>query len=109
MGRTFNHMLQVLRLTEITDTQCGFKLFPGDLARALATVQRLEGFAFDVELLLLAKHWGFAAKEVGVRWSHIEASRVMAVRHSVEMFGEMLRLWWWKIRGTLHSRPVELR
>jgi dolichyl-phosphate beta-glucosyltransferase len=109
MGRTFNHMLQALRLTEITDTQCGFKLFPGDLARALATVQRLDGFAFDVELLLLAKHWGFATKEVGVRWSHIEASRVMAVRHSIEMFGEMLRLWWWKTRGTLDSRPVELR
>jgi dolichyl-phosphate beta-glucosyltransferase len=109
MGRAFNLMLRALRLTEITDTQCGFKLFPGDLARALATAQRLDGFAFDVELLLLASHWGFAAKEIGVRWRHIEASRVMAVRHSIEMFGEMLRLWWWQVRGTLQSRPEELR
>lgn len=109
MGRTFNLMLRMLRLTEIMDTQCGFKLFPGDLARALARAQRLDGFAFDVELLLLASHWGFTAKEVGVRWSHIEASRVMAVRHSMEMFGEMLSLWWWKTRGKLESRPVVLQ
>jgi dolichyl-phosphate beta-glucosyltransferase len=109
MGRTFNLLLRTLHLTEITDTQCGFKLFPGDLARALANAQRLDGFAFDVELLLLAHHWGFAAKEIGVRWSHIEASRVMAVRHSLEMFGEMLRLWWWKARGDLQARPEELR
>jgi dolichyl-phosphate beta-glucosyltransferase len=108
MGRTFNLMLRALRLTEITDTQCGFKLFPGDLARALAAAQRLEGFAFDVELLLLARHWGFATTEIGVRWSHIEASRVMAVRHSLEMFGEMLRLWWWQTRGSLQPRPEEL-
>lgn len=109
MGRIFNLMLRASRLTEISDTQCGFKLFPGDLARALASVQRLDGFAFDVELLLLASHWDFAAKEVGVRWSHIEASRVMAVRHSIEMFSEMLRLWWWKARGTLASPPAGLR
>jgi len=109
MGRTFNLMLRALRLTKISDTQCGFKLFPGDLARALATAQRLDGFAFDVELLLLASHWGYAANEVGVRWSHIEASRVMAVRHSIEMLREMLCLWWWKNRGGLEPPPAGLR
>ena len=108
MGRTFNLMLRMLQLTKIRDTQCGFKLFPGDLARALATVQRLDGFAFDVELLLLADHWGYGSKEIGVRWHHVEASRVMAVRHSTEMFGAMLRLWWWRVRGNLDPPPKGL-
>ena len=109
MGRSFNVMLRALRLTRIRDTQCGFKLFPGKLARALATVQRLDGFAFDVELLLLADRWGFDPKEIGVQWHHVEASRVMAVRHSSEMFGDMLRLWWWRARGRLGDRPEDLK
>jgi dolichyl-phosphate beta-glucosyltransferase len=108
MGRTFNRMLRFLGLTSILDTQCGFKLFPGDLARALATVQRLDGFAFDVELMLIADHWGFETKEVGVRWQHVEASRVMAVRHSAQMFRDMLKLWWWRGLGQFCGPPENL-
>ena len=108
MGRTFNLILRRLRLTGIRDTQCGFKLFPGELARALAGVQRLDGFAFDVELLLLAESWGFELNEVGVRWNHVEASRVMAVKHSKEMFTDAMRLWWWRALGKLSSRPEAL-
>jgi dolichyl-phosphate beta-glucosyltransferase len=109
MGRTFNLMLRLLRLTTSRDTQCGFKLFPGDLARALSDVQRLNGFAFDVELLLLASSWGFEVNEIGVRWSHVEASRVMAVRHSAEMFRDSLRLWWWRLFAKLPPRPKALK
>ena len=108
MGRTFNLILRMMRLTGIRDTQCGFKLFPGELARALAGVQRLDGFAFDVELLLLADSWGFDLKEVGVRWNHIEASRVMAVKHSKEMFADTMRLCWWRAFGKLSPRPGAL-
>lgn len=108
MGRGFNLILRGLRLTRIRDTQCGFKLFPGDLARAVSRVQRLDGFAFDVELLLLADHWGVALNEVGVRWNHVEASRVMPGRHSLEMFRDALRLYWWKTTGKLAPRPEGL-
>jgi dolichyl-phosphate beta-glucosyltransferase len=108
MGRSFNLILRLLRLTRIRDTQCGFKLFPGELARALSGVQRLNGFAFDVELLLLADSWGFEIREIGVRWNHVEASRVMAVKHSGEMFGDSLRLWWWKACGKLAPAPKAL-
>jgi dolichyl-phosphate beta-glucosyltransferase len=109
MGRTFNLILRALRLTEIADTQCGFKLFPGDLASALAEVQQLDGFAFDVELLLIARSWGFGLKEVAVRWNHVEASRVLAGKHSMEMFRDTLRLWWWRASGTLAGRPDWLK
>lgn len=109
MGRTFNLILRALRLTEIGDTQCGFKLFPGELARALTAAQQLDGFAFDVELLLLAASWGFDLKEVAVRWNHVEASRVMAGKHSIEMFRDTLRLWWWRARGRLAKRPDSLK
>ncbi len=108
MGRTFNLIVRMLGLSGIHDTQCGFKLFPGSLARALAAVQRLDGFAFDVELLVIARSWGYPVHEVGVRWRHIEASRVLAIRHSAQMLRDLLRLWWWRTSGALPPAPKDL-
>jgi dolichyl-phosphate beta-glucosyltransferase len=105
MGRTFNLAIRALGLTRLADTQCGFKLFPGDLARDLASAQKLDGFAFDVELLVLARHWGCNINEVGVHWEHVEASRVMAVRHSSQMMRDALKVWWWRATRRLPARP----
>ncbi len=106
MGRTFNLLVRLLAVRGLADTQCGFKLFPGSLARDLARAQRLDGFAFDVELLLLARHWGSAVREVPVRWDHVEASRVQALRHSSQMLRDLLRLLWWRAAGRLAPRPA---
>jgi dolichyl-phosphate beta-glucosyltransferase len=108
MGRTFNLAVRALVLPGIHDTQCGFKLYPGSLGRALAREQRIAGFAFDVELLVLARRWGFEIVEVPVRWQHVEASRVHAVRHSSQMIRDVLRLWLRSISGRLPSRPASL-
>lgn len=105
MGRVFNLAVRVLVLPGIYDTQCGFKLFSGELGRALAAAQRIAGFAFDVELMFLARRWGFQVVEVPVRWSHVEASRVRPGRHSVEMLGDLLRLRWRAVAGRLPPPP----
>jgi dolichyl-phosphate beta-glucosyltransferase len=105
MGRTFNLMVRALRLSRLHDTQCGFKLYPGRLANALAAVQRLNGFAFDVEHLVIAESWGHQVDEVAVRWQHVGASRVIALRHSSQMMRDLLRLWWWRLTRALPPRP----
>jgi len=105
MGRTFNLMVRAFGLSRLHDTQCGFKLFPGSLANTLAAVQRLDGFAFDVEYLVVAESWGHPIHEVAVRWQHKEASRVLAMRHSGQMMRDLLRLWWWRSTRSLPRRP----
>jgi len=109
MGRTFNLAVQALMLPGIRDTQCGFKLFPGPLGRALAAAQRTDGFAFDVELLCLARRWGTQVLEVPVRWRHVEASRVQPIRHSAQMLRDLLRLSLRSLAGTLPRAPGNLR
>lgn len=106
MGRCFNLLVRLLVLPGIGDTQCGFKLFPGNRARALASVQRLSGFTYDVELLVLAVHWGMTIVERGVIWRHIEASRVLPIRHSAQMFRDLLRLALWRVFGALPDPPA---
>lgn len=99
MGRVFNFAVRALAVPAVFDTQCGFKLFDGDLARRCAAAQRLDGFAFDVELLFLTRAWGREITEVPVRWRHVEASRVQLVRHSLDMFLDLLRIGSWRVFG----------
>jgi len=108
MGRIFNLAVRALVLPGIHDTQCGFKLFPGDLGRTLAAAQRIDGFAFDVELLFLARRWGTPVVEVPVHWHHVGASRVQPLLHSAEMLRDLV---WLRLRAAVgalaqrHPRP----
>jgi dolichyl-phosphate beta-glucosyltransferase len=76
MGKTFNALVRFLTGIPFRDTQCGFKLLRGDDARALAAEMREEGFAFDVELILLARRRGIEIREVPVTWRNDARSRV---------------------------------
>jgi dolichyl-phosphate beta-glucosyltransferase len=97
MGRIFNLALRMMGLTRFRDTQCGFKLLDGELARRLAGTMRLDGFAFDVEMLARAQRLGVTIAEVPVRWYHVDASRVRPLRHGLQMLRDALRvrLWLW--------------
>src|SRR5262249_37734332 len=59
IGNTFNWIVQSLILKGIFDTQCGFKMFRHDVAHDLFSVARLNGFAFDVEILYIARLRGY--------------------------------------------------
>ena len=76
----FNVVVQLLVVSGIRDTQCGFKLFTADAARLIFGAARLDGFAFDVEAVYLAKRAGLAVTEVGVTWRNDEATRVTTLR-----------------------------
>jgi len=92
MGKTFNKLVRLLTVQGISDTQCGFKLFRRSSCERLFGAQRIEGFAFDVELLFLADRMGLVVREVPVRWINSPMSRVSAVRDSARMLADIIRL-----------------
>lgn len=92
MGRAFNRLVQLLFLSAIHDTQCGFKLFRGTVARQLFAVLQTDGFAFDVEILWRARLAGYRMQEVPVQWINSGARRVKPLRHSFEMSRDVIRL-----------------
>jgi len=92
MGKSFNLLVQSLFLPGIWDTQCGFKLFRGELARSLFAGLVTDGFAFDVEILWRARNRGCRIEEVPVRWLNSDSSRVLPLRHSSQMLRDLLRL-----------------
>jgi glycosyltransferase involved in cell wall biosynthesis len=60
----------------VADTQCGFKFFQGDVARALFARSRTDGFAFDLEVVALAQQAGLGVTEVPVEWADAAGSTV---------------------------------
>ena len=92
MGKTFNAIVRRVTGLPIRDTQCGFKLFRGEDARALATRMREDGFSFDVELLLLAKRRGLTVREVPVTWRNDAGSRVSPLEDALAMLLSLPRI-----------------
>ena len=92
MGRAFNLIVSTLAVRGFQDTQCGFKLFRRAALEPVFRGLKTQGFAFDVELLLLARRRGLRIREVPVRWINSPDSRVRAVRDSALMLREILRM-----------------
>lgn len=99
-GIIFNRIVQCLLLPGLYDTQCGFKCFARPTAQRLFRAQRLPGFAFDVELLYLARRHGYQIKEVGVRWNYGRKTSVHFVRDGLRMLRDILRIRWYTFRGS---------
>ncbi len=105
-GRCFNALLRRMTGIPFHDTQCGLKLFRAEVAKEVFRYQRLDGFAFDAELVVLAVRLGFEVKEVAVRWSHDSDSRVSMLRDSVAMSRDMVRIVRRLRQGKVHSLGV---
>ncbi len=85
MGRVFNGLIQFLLLPGIEDSQCGFKCFSARSAEFLFSRQTTEGFAFDVEILFLAREQGMSIVEVPITWHYMDVSSVHPLRDTWRM------------------------
>jgi dolichyl-phosphate beta-glucosyltransferase len=92
-GRTFNRLLRWSARIPFKDTQCGLKLFRADAARQLFRNQQLDGFAFDIELVLVAMQLNLRIDEVPIHWAHASGSKVSLVRDSFRMARDARRVW----------------
>ncbi len=92
MGQTFNAILRLLAGIRLRDTQCGFKAFRRRAVDAIFPRQTLDGFAFDVEVLLLAERLGLRVEDMAVEWANAEGSKVHIVRDSYRMLRDALRV-----------------
>ncbi|HEX8373366.1 MAG TPA: dolichyl-phosphate beta-glucosyltransferase [Chthoniobacterales bacterium] len=92
MGQTFNHLVRLMSRIPLRDTQCGFKAFRREVARDLFSAQTIDGFAFDVEILLLAKRRRYKMADLPVEWHNSIASKVHIVHDSLQMLWDIWRL-----------------
>jgi dolichyl-phosphate beta-glucosyltransferase len=91
-GRAFNLLVRLATGLPFWDTQCGFKAFRLGVCRPILQAARIDGFAFDVELLYLAQRAGLRIREIPVRWNHSEGSKVQFFKDSLRMLREVIAL-----------------
>lgn len=108
MGRGWNFFVKLLAIRGIEDTQCGFKLFKEDAAKKLFSKIKVyknhkvgDPFtgAWDVEVLLLARKFGYKIAQVPVVWRHVKTTRVHPLKDSIRMFRDLLLIRWADLRG----------
>jgi glycosyltransferase involved in cell wall biosynthesis len=75
-GQVYNLAMRTALGLDLADTQCGFKLYRRDAARAIFSRQKLERFSFDAEVLFIARKLGFRITEIPVRWNNVEGTKV---------------------------------
>ncbi len=90
MGRIFNLFVRMAGLSGFEDTQCGFKMFTHASAERIFRELKTDGFAFDVEILLLARNAGLSLAEIPVQWENDPESRVHMIRDSLRMLWELV-------------------
>jgi len=90
MGKIFNFMVNMVLLKGIIDTQCGFKGFKREAVKTVFNRCKIDGFSFDVEALYLSRKYNFKIKEIPIRWENSPLSKVSPIKHSLQMFKDLI-------------------
>lgn len=102
MGRAFNHLATTATGLAMKDTQCGFKAFRSPVARLLFHFAVIDRFAFDVEILHLARSLGLRIGEVPVSWRHVPGSHIRPIADPMSMVTDL-----WRTRSRHSSIAVQ--
>ncbi|HET6268395.1 MAG TPA: glycosyltransferase family 2 protein, partial [Acidobacteriota bacterium] len=92
MGKVFNLMIRLFLPLEFRDTQCGFKMFTRAAAEVILQRMQINGFAFDVEMLMIGKELDLHICEMPVVWRNVRESKVHPIRNSMEMIRDLLKI-----------------
>lgn len=91
-GRGINFLIQILILPGLNDTQCGFKCFRANVAEELFNLQTLPGWSFDIEVLYIARKYGYHTHEIPIHWYHDAETKVRALPDAIRMFQDIFRI-----------------
>lgn len=99
MGKVYTLLSAALICPGVSDFTCGFKCFSREAAQAIFGRLREDGWAYDSEVLFLARRLGYPVREVPVTWVNDPSSRVNLLRDAIGSFCGLLRIRWRALRG----------
>ena len=104
-SRVFNRLTRLLLPGPHLDTQCGLKGFTFQAAQPIFSMSRIDGFAFDVEVLFLARRLNMEIVEIPVIVDHIEQSTVRFVPQAIRMLWDVTRVRLWSVTRRYNDTP----
>jgi glycosyltransferase involved in cell wall biosynthesis len=106
LGRCFSWLTRAMLAIDVADVTCGFKLFTRRAADRLFSLQRIDGWGFDAEILFLAKRQGLRVKEVPVRWRNDPATRVRLRRDVLVSLKDLVTILLHDLRAKYRDAPT---
>ncbi len=98
MGRWFTRLVRTT-LVDVSDVTCGLKGFRAEVGRDLFGRLRIPGWSFDAEMLFLATRRGYSIRELPIRWSNSDETRVEMARAAITSLVDLIRIRWYALRG----------
>lgn len=99
LGHIFTKLTNVLVAPGIFDATCGFKAFRKSAARKIFNTSKLTGWAFDAEVLFLARKFGYSISQMPIVWANDEGTKVHILKDGTQAFIDLLKIRWWNIIG----------
>ena len=111
MGRVFTSLSNWILGLSFSDFTCGFKGFQADAGKDIFSRQKIDGWAYDSEILFLAKRAGYRISEIPVTWINSADSKVQPARAAFSSLLGLLQIRWnWhsgKYKRSDRKEPLE--
>ena len=108
-GRCFNLVTRMVMTLPFADTQCGFKAFTREAAQTVFSLQTIERWGFDPEILFIATKHHFKVVEVPVSWAHDERTRMSYLKDGMKMLEELAVIRWNALLGRYSAKAAQAR
>ncbi len=107
MGKCFNFLVRTLFRFPFRDTQCGFKCFSRKAGKEIFSISRVDRYAFDVEVFLIARGLGYEVKEIPVRWADSPMSKVSVIGNSLPVIRDLLAIYLNQFKGLYGRKSLQ--
>ena len=105
MGKVFTRLTNAMLSMNVSDITCGFKTFHAEAAQRIFSLQRMDGWGFDAEILFIAKRLGYRIKEVPVVWADDASTKVHLFKDAARSFTELIDIRLGALRGAYPTAP----
>ncbi|MBP7654026.1 glycosyltransferase family 2 protein [Candidatus Dependentiae bacterium] len=99
MGRFFNKIVKFLICSDFIDTQCGFKMFSNKIKDKIFSKLKIDGFSFDVEIIVLSKKYNIKILDLPITWINSPLSKVNIIKDSLKMLLDVFKIKYYLFMG----------
>lgn len=92
IGKIFIILLKILFQINLSDTQCGFKLYKSNYAKKIFKKIVTDGYMHDIEICIIANRLNLKIIELPVKWTHISESKINFFIDFIKIFLNLLKI-----------------
>ena len=99
LGIVYRRCVHLIVPVDVSDTQCGGKMYTAEAAKDLFMRSKLQGFTFDAEVLFLARRAGYRVREIPFTLIQDRVTSISFLSETPRMLRDLFTIRWNDMRG----------